>query len=103
MDLHPAGRDLYTLELALKDFAGATVAVDAAEASFDGGETWPDGAEDGTTHFFGWWVEGADADPPGGGVSIAATITAATLQPQVKLHSGDAIIVVDGPTISLKT
>lgn len=102
MELHPAGRDLFTLELALKDFADQPVTVDAAEASFDGGQTWPDGTEDGTTHFFGWWVQGADADVDPD-VDLAATITAATLQPLVMVHSGDAIIVMDAPIISLKT
>jgi hypothetical protein len=104
MDLHRAGREFYTLELAVTTIDGAAI-PDAGpwEASFDDRETWVTGTQNGD----GWWewlVAGplvdAEADPVPNGVTLAATI-AGTTQPQARLVDSPEILVVDGPPIYL--
>lgn len=99
MNLDPHGREFYDLTIITDP------AVDAWEASFDGGTTWGSGedvtpvdAAEGELRVR-WLVEGAAVEPADHDAS--ATVLSAPVTPLLRATDNPEIPVRDGPRISV--
>lgn len=91
MQLEPAGREFYNLEIT------ASPAVSGGwEASFDGGTTWVAGTA-GTvngTDVYQWLLAGASAD-----VGTAVATISASVVPLIRATESPELVVRSAPTI----